>query len=424
MIYISVGSNIGNRINNLWDAVHLMRQHCLQNTRCSIIIETEAILPARAPADWNRPFLNMIVAGETALSPGALLQRLKKIEAAVGRASNYERWAPRVIDLDILYYNDEVVATKDLNIPHLELENRDFLQHLLALMGKEPWRSAPTVRFPFTRTYTLAPRLVGVVNVTKDSFSDGGRFYALNHAINQVIKLIEEGASVIELGAQSTRPGAHIQAIEAEYAKLDAVLRELAPIIADKKITISIDTFHASIVTRLIEKYAISWINDVRGNFDDHTLSTIAEAGCKFCLMHSLTIPPSRAHVVPLALNLTDYLLTWGEKSIDKLLTLGFALEDIILDPGIGFGKTAYQNIEILRHVEHLKALGCLIMIGHSRKSYMAAFSSEVNAYARDLETIGISLRIKDKVDFLRVHNVKDHMKALVAHHISQKILV
>jgi 2-amino-4-hydroxy-6-hydroxymethyldihydropteridine diphosphokinase/dihydropteroate synthase len=88
-----------------------------------------------------------------------------------------------------------------------------------------------------------------------------------------------------------------------------------------------------------------------------------------------------------------------------------------LLDPGIGFGKTAYQNIEILRSIDQLKTLGSLIMIGHSRKSYIHVFSEEPYAYARDIETIGASLAIKDKVDFLRVHNVKDHMKALVAYH-------
>ena len=418
MIYISLGSNIGNRINNLWNAVNLMRQRCMQNIRCSIIIENEAILPPNAPSYWNKPFLNMVVSGETNLSPVELLRTLKNIEKEMGRPENYERWAPRLIDLDILLYNDVVIDKEEIVIPHPELKNRDFLKHLLALMGKEPWISESRVEIPFMKSFLLEPRLVGVVNITKDSFSDGGNFYDLNNAINQVIKLVDDGASVIEIGAQSTRPGANIQPIESEYAKLDEVLKELTSIIIDKKISVSIDTFHPSIATRLIEKYNISYINDVSGNFDDNTLRVIAEAGCKFCLMHSLTIPPSREHLIPLDLNLIDYLLEWGENSIERLLKLGFSLEDIVLDPGIGFGKITYHNIEILRNVESLKALGCLIMIGHSRKSYIKAFSIETEAYARDLETIGASLEIKDKVDFLRVHNVKDHMKAFVAHHV------
>lgn len=419
VIYISLGSNLGNRIDNLWTAVHLMRQRCLQNIQCSIIIETEALLLPKAPSDWNKPFLNMVVSGQTDLTPEELLQALKKIEREMGRPQEYEKWAPRMIDLDILLYGDEEIKTKNLNIPHLEINNRGFLKHLLALMGKKPWSLEPTKEFPLTKAFSLEPRLVGVVNVTRDSFSDGGSFYNLQDAIQQVLKLVEEGASVIEIGAQSTRPGAIMQPMKSEYEKLDEVLKELAPIIADRKITLSIDTFHPSIATRLLEEYDIDWINDVGGKFDDRALKVIAEKGCKFCLMHSLTVPPNRQDVLPSDQDPIDYLLEWGMRLIEKLVKLGFSLKDIILDPGLGFGKTTYQNIEILRNIEKVKGLGCQVMVGHSRKSFIRAFSPELEARSRDLETIGASLGMKDKVDFLRVHNVKDHMKAFVAHHTS-----
>jgi 2-amino-4-hydroxy-6-hydroxymethyldihydropteridine diphosphokinase/dihydropteroate synthase len=135
--------------------------------------------------------------------------------------------------------------------------------------------------------------------------------------------------------------------------------------------------------------------------------------------MHSISIPPSKDRIIPSNQRPTEVIIEWGKYFIERLLKLGFSLESIILDPGIGFGKSAYQNIELLRYAAELKHLGALVMIGHSRKSYIQTFSSEANASERDIETIALSLALKDKIDFLRVHNVKDHMRAFVAHDIA-----
>ena len=99
MVYISLGSNLGNRINNLRTAAAFLMQSCLRNSTCSIVLETEAILPENAPIEWNKPFLNMIVSGETGLSPTELLAALKSIETEMGRPEIYELWSPRIIDL-------------------------------------------------------------------------------------------------------------------------------------------------------------------------------------------------------------------------------------------------------------------------------------------------------------------------------------
>jgi 2-amino-4-hydroxy-6-hydroxymethyldihydropteridine diphosphokinase/dihydropteroate synthase len=155
----------------------------------------------------------------------------------------------------------------------------------------------------------------------------------------------------------------------------------------------------------------------VKGDFDDQTLEMIAESGCKFCFMHSLSIPPHPDMILPLDQRPIELLKEWGEIRIERLMKLGFAAEDIIFDPGIGFGKSPHQNMEILRCTDELKVLGVPIMIGHSRKSYIRSFSAE-EAHNRDIETIAISLALKDKVDFLRVHNVHDHMRSFVAHEI------
>ncbi len=414
MIYISIGSNLGNRIGNLRQAVDLLKKRYLRNVRCSIVLETTCILPNDAPSSWSKPFLNMVVTGETDLSPEQLLVGLKSIESELGRPKEYERWSPRIIDLDILLWGDLKLETPQLKIPHPELENRPFLLHLLALLGVD-FLNNTIFHNCFLKSLVLYPQFVGIVNITNDSFSDGGQFNKPDQAIAQVLKLAAEGASVIEVGAQSTRPGAIIQTPDEEYTYLEPVLEALKPLAQQWNITLSLDTFWPSVIRDALDHYPISWINDVKGDLDDKTLKFIAERDCKVCLMHSLGIPPRADVILPPDQRPMDVIIQWAQKNIDRLLSLGFKPNNIIIDPGIGFGKSIYQSIEILRHLDALKTLNTQILIGHSRKSYIEAFSAE-KAAQRDLETIAISATLKHKVDFLRVHNVADHMRFFAAY--------
>lgn len=414
MVYISLGSNLGNRINNLRTAAAFLIQSYLRNTTCSIVLETEAILPKNAPIEWNKPFLNMIVSGETELSPHELLAALKSIETEMGRPKLYELWSPRIIDLDILLWDELEINSPALKIPHPELNNRPFLQHLLALMGVKLSQNLQTTNL-FKKSFVLSPQLVGVVNVTHDSFSDGGNFSQTDKAIQQVLKLAADGASIIEIGSQSTRPGAVIAGPDQEYNKLKPVLDNIIQFMHDRTLTISVDTFWPTVISKLLKNYPVAWVNDVKGELDDETLKLIAAENCKLCLMHSLTIPPTKEIIIPIEKRPMDVIVEWGKAYVDRLLALGFSLDQIILDPGIGFGKSTYQNIEILQKIDELQKLGVKIMIGHSRKSYLGAFSGRT-AVHRDIETIAVSCFLAEKVDFLRVHNVEDHMHFLTVY--------
>ena len=414
MVYISLGSNLGNRINNLKTAAAFLIQSYLRNTTCSIVLETEAILPKNAPIEWNKPFLNMIISGETELSPHELLAALKSIETEMGRPELYELWSPRIIDLDILLWDELEINSPALKIPHPELNNRPFLQHLLALMGVKLSQNLQTTNL-FKKSFVLSPQLVGVVNVTHDSFSDGGNFSQTDKAIQQVLKLAADGASIIEIGAQSTRPGAVIAGPDQEYNKLKPVLDNIIQFMHDRTLTISVDTFWPTVISKLLKNYPVAWVNDVKGELDDETLKLIAAENCKLCLMHSLTIPPTKEIIIPIEKRPMDVIVEWGKAYVDRLLALGFSLDQIILDPGIGFGKSTYQNIEILQKIDELQKLGVKIMIGHSRKSYLGAFSGRT-AVHRDIETIAVSCFLAEKVDFLRVHNVEDHMHFLTVY--------
>jgi 2-amino-4-hydroxy-6-hydroxymethyldihydropteridine diphosphokinase/dihydropteroate synthase len=130
--------------------------------------------------------------------------------------------------------------------------------------------------------------------------------------------------------------------------------------------------------------------------------------------MHSLAIPSRKDIIIANDRPPINIIMDWASKNIEHLLSLGFKPESIIIDPGIGFSKSPYQDIELMRHTKQLKSLGSPILIGHSRKSYMESFTKQ-EAKNRDLETIAISALLADKADFLRVHNVADHMRFFVA---------
>lgn len=413
MIYIALGSNLGHRLACLEQAVALLRERYLKNVTCSIVLETKSILPDGAPLEWDKPFLNMIVSGQCDLSPETLLQGLKQIEQEMGRPKAYERWSPRIIDLDILLWDDIVVNTPDFIVPHPELNNRPFLLHLLKMMNPTGEYKMVEAEILFTQAFVLSPKLIGVVNLTPDSFSDGGLYDDRDRAVAQALKLSSEGASIVELGAQSTRPGACIQSPEEEFGRLKPVLEAILPFMTDGTLAISIDTFWPEVIRKILEYYPIAWINDVKGELDDATLKLIASHQCSLVIMHSMGVPPHKSVVIPDDHHPIEIIGQWAEKSIERLLKLGFSQDSIIIDPGIGFGKSASQNLLLLQRVEVLKKWGCKVLVGHSRKSFMASFT-KAEAADRDIETIAISALLQHKVDFLRVHNVADHMRFFV----------
>ncbi len=426
MIYISIGSNIGNRFSHLQRAAQLLKERYFKDLKSSIILETKAILPNSAPPEWDKPFLNMIVYGSCSSSPEELLKGLKQIECDIGRLQVYEKWAPRVIDLDILLWDDLTLDTPYLRIPHPELINRPFLLHLMAMLN--PMDNTPiinktfgTVAYDipniqdcFLKSFTLSPELVGIVNITLDSFSDGGLYYDADQATKQALQLVSDGASIVDLGAQSTRPGSLMQIPEEEYARLKPVLDNLSDYMKAGDIKVSIDSFWPDVILNVLKHYKITWVNDQKEALDNNTLKAIASNGCSIVIMHSLSIPPHRDNIIPGDTDPIDIINNWAEKSISRLLTLGFDQSSIIIDPGIGFGKSLYQNIWLLRNIEALRSFGCKVLVGHSRKSFISSFSTEP-VFNRDLETIALSSALHNKVDFLRVHNVRDHMRFFVA---------
>lgn len=383
---------MGDRLENLRKSVALLSKRCLSNVIESVVLETKAILPNDAPASWDLPYLNMIVTGNTDVAPHELLVICQQIERDLGRPSQYQRMSPRVIDIDILLYEGVQISGQALTIPHPAIHERPFIKHLMYLVGLIKDRMVDCDFF--TRAFVLKPKLVGIVNVTPDSFSDGGAFMAPDAAARQVRQLIASGASLVELGGQSTRPGSVKIAVDKELSRLVPVLDLLK---SDWPcVQISIDTFDPCVALEILDNYSkVSWINDVLGNYPDEQLRQIAKRGVTFCATYNGSYP----------------VLNKLAQMRDRLLACGFTHDKIVLDPGIGFGKSAYQSIATLRSAKELKALGCQIMIGHSRKSYLTSIAPKSKPHDLDLETIGCSVAIAPYVDWIRVHDVQSHMR-------------
>jgi len=396
--------------------------------RVSVAIETKAILPPDAPTTWDLPYLNLVVSGLTSLSPQALLQSLKGIERALGRDLQAPRWAPRIIDLDILSMDGLLLREKGLTLPHPELMNRPFLVNLMATLQSN-WRY-PVPGFPYSgktlaeivhnyihfdpkegQCFIPSPQMVGIVNVTPDSFSDGGEY----RPMQRIQELMVQGAAIIDIGAQSTRPNARSISWQEEWGRLEPVLNLLGQEFKNRysRPKISLDSFHPEVIQRAMRCYPIDWVNDVKGGEDALLLKIVAETECKIVLNHSLTVPASRNTTLPFTTNPIGHLYDWAQQKIKRLNGLGIDQSRIILDPGIGFGKSLFQSLSLLREIDALKQTGCEVLVGHSRKSFLKILSSSVD---KDLETVGISHYLAKKgVDYLRVHNVAAHQQSLTA---------
>lgn len=430
MIYISIGSNLGNRLHHIQTALSLLEQHSFQIIKQSPVIETEPLLCPGALPEWkDKPYLNMVVCGTSDQSVETLLSLLKNIEQQMGR-STAPKWAPRIIDLDILLADEHIVHTPQCQVPHPELLNRPFLIHLLAFMTPE--LKHPQTQQTFTAiaystqgigncyqySIVASPKFVGIVNVTPDSFSDGGQFLSIERALQQVLMLHEQGASVIEIGAQATNPRATMLTAEEELTRLKPLFDVLTPVIHEKKLLISLDSFSDDTINYCLQHYPIHWVNDVQGTLSESCLKNIVAQGCQLVVSHSLSMPPSQMHVVPFNIAPMRTVLTWVEQKINYLLECGFTQKQIIVDPGIGYGKTPYQNIALFQEIDQLKALGCAVLVGHSRKLFMNLFNP-IEPKDRDIETLAVSqILAQQGVDYLRVHNVLAHQRFFVANGI------
>lgn len=400
LVYLALGSNLGNRMQNFRDAIDELSVF-FKIKQLSHIIETKALLLEGAPSSWNIPYLNMVISGTTDFSPMELLIKIKEIEKKLRRNQNAPRWSPRIIDIDILTYYEQEIHEEKLTIPHKEIKNRDFVQYLLTELEYEiPSEIKIDINdYHALNHFVLYPKFIGIVNVTPDSFSDGGKFLQPDYAEKQIRKLIASGATIVDIGAQSTRPKYVEISAQEEISRLSKVLERCSNIANID--CISIDTYSNEVLEYAVKNYSdmIKLVNIQQlDKLKKETIKLIANNNLKIVIM----LQSMDSH--------------WFENAINNLKKQGIQQSDIIVDPGIGFGKSKLKNIEIIKNLHNLKQFGCEIMLGHSRKSFISFFSN-AEATNRDIETVTISSFVTDinAVDYLRVHDVKKHMKFFVA---------
>jgi dihydropteroate synthase len=244
---------------------------------------------------------------------------------------------------------------------------------------------------------------MGVLNVTPDSFSDGGEFYAPAAALAQAQRLVEAGADVLDIGGQSTRPGAQQVSVEEE---LHRVLSVVQVVRSHLSVPISVDTTRAVVAQRAVEAGA-DMVNDISGGtFDPDMLSTVAQLGVPIVLMHMRGTPETMQQ-------LTDYQDLMGdiygflEGQIAAAERAGISRSRLIIDPGIGFAKTLEQNLEILRQLPTFRSLGVPILVGVSRKSFIGRLVNQPDPKGRVWGTAAACCSaIAGAADILRVHDV------------------
>jgi 2-amino-4-hydroxy-6-hydroxymethyldihydropteridine diphosphokinase / dihydropteroate synthase len=429
-VVLGLGANVGDKLAHLSLAFAEIKK--IPNTivkQVSPIYFSNALLPDNAPPEWNLPYLNLCIRCETQLEPLQLLEHCKQIEKAIGREQPH-KWGPRIIDIDLLTYDDMMIQSEKLKLPHQHIHERPFVLWPLADVDplwrfpngpytgqtaaevSDQWGSRFSGSAPFnTRQINQridTPQLVGILNITPDSFSDGGKFIESNAALTHALHLVEQGASVLDIGAESTAPNAKILTAEEEWDRLEPILLALQAS-RDKFLLwpkISVDTRHARTAKKAVG-LGIDWINDVTG-LQDPAMQEIASSTNKtYVVMHYLSIPADKKHILPRDQDPINIIYEWGKQHLDELEKKGIPRQHIIFDPGIGFGKSPEHSLLLIKNIAQFTGLKTRLLLGYSRKSFLSLFTDKP-PHERDIETLAISLCLASQpVDYLRVHDVE-----------------
>ena len=452
-VFLAVGSNLGNRFQNIASAISLLCDPSFDDessptrlVKTSFLHETAPMYITDQPA-----FLNGALEIETDLDPHVLLRRLKKVELEMGRNFSTVRNGPRPVDLDILFYDGlgedglvefpMTIDTPDLEIPHPRIAEREFVLAPLCevagrshshpilnttvgdlfskLMDKTGDSEAVRV-LPLPRDRTIVFNetvIMGILNVTPDSFSDGGKWNdSVDRAVKRAMEMESEGARIIDIGGESTRPGAKETPIEEQIQRTVPVIERIRQV---SDVPISIDTRHAA-VARAAIKAGADIVNDISGgDFDPQMLSTVAELGVPVILMHMRGTPESMQ-------KMTEYDDVVQEV-VDSLLERSRNAENAgiprwmqVLDPGIGFAKTLNGNLLLLKSLSTIRsALGDMpILLGTSRKGFIGKITGESIAEERDYGSAASCVAAlclgssHGGCNIIRVHNVKGMKQA------------
>ncbi len=435
-VYLSTGSNLNDRQGNLDNAIRLLDQHeHIRVLRISSVYETEPWGYTDQPA-----FLNQIVEIETDLAPLDLLRALKVLETEAGRVPTF-KYGPRVMDVDIIFYGGEIFEGENLSIPHPQLEQRAFVLVPLAELAGE-WVHPKTgqsvnalvqmidtsgvklfsdaegkkVKKGWPLAWGSRTFVMGILNITPDSFSGDGLLHGedyLSAVLQQARRFVDAGADILDIGAESTRPGAQVVPAKEEIIRLLQVIRVVSAEFPD--VILSIDTYKAP-VAQVALKAGVDWINDVWGlRADEQMADLAATTGTPVILMHNRSHPADARLEQRLGgryigveyTNLLEDVKRELMVSVNIARDAGVRDENIILDPGIGFGKTVEQNLELLDRLGEIRALGFPLLLGSSRKSFIGYTLDLPPDQRIEGTAASVAVGIARGADIVRVHDVE-----------------
>jgi len=261
------------------------------------------------------------------------------------------------------------------------------------------------------RVFDLAdgPLAMGIVNVTLDSFSDGGKYLDPRQAIEHALRLAAEGADIIDIGGESTRPGAEPVDAEEEMARVLPVIWKLE---SELRCAISIDTYKAEVAAAALEAGA-EIVNDVGGLRAPAMAQTVAQAGAGLIIMH-MRGEPRTMQETPEYEDVTREIREFFRQSFDRAITCGMTHEQIAFDPGIGFGKTVAHNLSLIRHAAELRVEDRPLLLGASRKGFLAKVTGANEFRERLAPTLAVTaLARAHGVNIFRVHDVLENVRVL-----------
>jgi dihydropteroate synthase len=266
--------------------------------------------------------------------------------------------------------------------------------------GHKRWarRSKP----PPPRIAAVHYRIMGILNVTPDSFSDGGEWWDFDEAVAHGRQLIADGADILDVGGESTRPGAEPVAVDEELRRVVPVVRALR----DAGAQLSVDTMKLTVAEAAVSAGA-TYVNDVTAfRHDPELASFVADRGCDCCLMHMLGEPRTMQHD-PRYDDVVDDVRAFLEGRIEFAVGEGVREERIMVDPGIGFGKTLDHNLELLRRLDELVTLGFPVVVGTSRKSFLGRLTGREDPHERVAATLATTVMALERgASVFRVHDV------------------
>jgi dihydropteroate synthase len=255
------------------------------------------------------------------------------------------------------------------------------------------------------------PLVMGILNITPDSFSDAGRFFKASDALAHAREMVAAGADIIDIGGESTRPGA---ARTGQDEEIDRVLPVIEKIKEELGVLVSVDTSKEEVARLAVEKGGADLVNDISGmRFSEHMAAAVAELNVPVILMH-IQGTPENMQLRPVYADVIAEIKDYFRERIDYAMSHGIKKEKIILDPGIGFGKRLEDNIAIIKHLKEFREFDLPVMVGLSRKSFLGLLSGEKIPEKREVETIAANmLAVLNGASIIRVHDVANAVRSL-----------